>query len=103
MTPPSSRIHDCNAFCRPPSHADVVYTAWSWDERGAAGPNGFVALEVWEAMRRRWPGVRVLDARPAHEALPVEEARKLPEYGYLQRGEVEPSIAWLVTWEEATA
>jgi len=52
MTTPSSRIHDCNAFCRPPSH---------------------------------------------------EEARKLPEYGYLQRGEAEPSTAWLVTWEEVTA
>lgn len=102
MTTPSS-VHTCNAYCRPPFHADVVYTAWSWDERGAAGPTGFVVLDVARAMRRRWPFVRVLDARPAPEALPVEEARKLPEYGYLQRGEAAPSTAWLVTWEEATA
>lgn len=100
MTTPSSRVHDCRAFCRPPRHADVVYTAWAWDEPGAAGPNGFVALDVYDAMRRRWRGVRVLDARPAPEALPVEEARRLPGYGYLRRGGSEPSHAWLVVWEE---
>ena len=69
-------IHGCNAYCRPPRHADVVYTTWAWDEPGAAGPNGFVALDVGNAMRRRWPSVRVVDARPALEALPVEEGFK---------------------------
>lgn len=100
MTTSFSRVHVCNAYCRPPRHADIVYTAWSWDERGASGPKGFVALDVTQAMRRRWPGVRVIDARPALEALPVEEARELPGYGYLRRGDCEPGYAWLVWWEE---
>lgn len=92
--------HCCSAYCRPPLHADVVYTAWAWDERGAAGPNGFVALDVGRAMARRWPSVRVTDARPAPEAPPVEVARQHPGYGYLVRGQVEPGYAWLVIWEE---
>jgi hypothetical protein len=98
----SSFVHSCNAYCRPPFHADIVYTTWSWDERGAAGPKGFVALDVERAMRRHWPFVRVRDARPAPEALPVEKARRIPGYGYLRRGEAEPSAAWLVVWEEVT-
>jgi len=99
----SSFVHSCNAYCRPPFHADVFYTTWPWHERGAAGPDGFVALDVEHAMRRHWPFVRVRDARPAPEALPVEEALRLPGYGYLRWGEGEPSVAWLVVWEEVTA
>jgi len=95
-----SRVDDCTAYCGHGRHADVVYTCWSWDERGARGPRGFVALDVERAMRRRWPFVRVVEAVPAPEALPVDEARHHPGYGYLRRGEVEPSWAWLIMWEE---
>lgn len=98
----TSRIHSCNVYCRFPQHCDVFYTTWRPDQRGVAGPGGFVALDVEQAMRRCWPGVRlrVVEAQPAHEALPVEVARTLPEYGYLRRGDTEPAYAWLVTWEE---
>lgn len=93
-------MHGCNPYCAGAVHRDVVYTPWAWDERGAAGPRGFVAVDVERALRLRNPRVRVLDARPAPEAPPVEVARAQPGYGYLVRGYIEPSHGWLVTWLE---
>ncbi len=97
MTPP---FHSCNVLCTNEIHVDVVYTTWHPDERGAAGPRGFVALDVEGAVRRRWPGMHVIDSQPAREALPVDVASTLPTYGYLRHGDREPQYAWLIWWKE---